>query len=130
MLHKHKLINVEDKLYINSDKNAEIQVFSQRWYIFSENKFCGNLFGYLYRCWKFTVLLYVDLTQRIHLWYSLQKQPSEVFCKKCVLKTLAKFTGKYPCWSLFLNKVVGLWPLTLLKRRLWHRFFLWILRNC
>ena len=29
--------------------------------------------------------------------------------KKSVLKTLAKFTGKHLCQSLFLNKVSGLW---------------------
>ena len=29
----------------------------------------------------------------------------EVFCKKCVLKDFAKFTGKYLPQSLFFNKV-------------------------
>ena len=43
----------------------------------------------------------------------------EVFCKKGVLKTFAKFTGKHLCQSLFLN--TG--PATLLKRRLWHSCF-------
>ena len=33
-----------------------------------------------------------------------QKQPSEVFHKKAVLKNFAIFTGKHLCWSLF-NKV-------------------------
>ena len=32
----------------------------------------------------------------------------EVFCKKDVLKNLAKFTGKYLCQSLFFTKVAGL----------------------
>ena len=41
----------------------------------------------------------------------IQKQPPEVFCKKCVLKNFAKFTGKHQ--SLFFNKVAGLkTPLT------------------
>ena len=31
----------------------------------------------------------------------------EVFCKKGVPKNFAKFTGKYLCQSLFLNKVAG-----------------------
>ena len=31
----------------------------------------------------------------------------EVFCKKGVLKTFAKFTGKHLCQSLFFNKVAG-----------------------
>ena len=38
-----------------------------------------------------------------------------------VLRSFAKFTGKYLCQSLFLNKVAG--PATLLKKRLWHRCF-------
>ena len=33
------------------------------------------------------------------------------------------FTGKHLCQSLFFNKVSGLRPPTLLKRRLWHRCF-------
>ena len=47
----------------------------------------------------------------------------EVFCKKGFLRILAKLTGKYLCQSLFLNKVAGLRPATLLKKRLWHRCF-------
>ena len=42
--------------------------------------------------------------------------------KKGVLKNFAKFRGKHLCQSLFLNKVAGL-PATLLKQRLWHRWF-------
>ena len=48
---------------------------------------------------------------------------SEVFCKKVVLRNFAKFTGKHLCQSLFFNKVAGLRPVTLLKKRLWHRYF-------
>ena len=36
--------------------------------------------------------------------YKIQKQPPEVFCKKGVLRNLAKFTGKHLCQSLFFNK--------------------------
>ena len=46
-----------------------------------------------------------------------------VFCKKGVLRNFAKFTGKHLCQSLFFNKVAGLRPATLLKKRLWHRCF-------
>ena len=38
--------------------------------------------------------------------------------KKGVLRNFAKFTGKPPCQSLFFNKVAGVTPATLLKRRL------------
>ena len=47
----------------------------------------------------------------------------EVFCKKSAIKNLAKLTGKYLCWILFFNKVAGLWPATILKKKLRHRFF-------
>ena len=50
----------------------------------------------------------------------------EVLCKKGVLRDSPKFTGKHLCQSLFFkslffNKVAGL--ATLLKQRLWHRYF-------
>ena len=47
----------------------------------------------------------------------------EVFCKKDVLVNFAKSTGKHLCHSLFFNKVAGLMPATLFKKRLWHRGF-------
>ena len=42
----------------------------------------------------------------------------EGFCKKGVLGNFIKFTGKHLCQSIFLNKVEGLRPSTLLKKRL------------
>ena len=44
-----------------------------------------------------------------------QMQPPQGFYKKTFLKLVAMFTGKLLCWSLRLS--------TLLKRRLWHRYF-------
>ena len=43
--------------------------------------------------------------------------------KKGVLGNFAKLTGKHLRQSLFFNKVAGLRPATLLKERLWHRYF-------
>ena len=40
-----------------------------------------------------------------------------------LLLDLRKFTGKHLCQSLFFNKVAGLRPATLLKKRLGHRCF-------
>ena len=45
-----------------------------------------------------------------------QKQPSEVFCKKGVLKSFGNSTGKHLCWSLFLINLQILRPATLLKK--------------
>ena len=46
-----------------------------------------------------------------------------MFYKKSTLKNFTKFTGKHLCQSIFFNKVAGLKPATLLKKRLWHRCF-------
>ena len=43
--------------------------------------------------------------------------------KKGVLRNFTKFTGKHLCQSLFFNKVAGLRPTTLLKKRLCYRCF-------
>ena len=43
-------------------------------------------------------------------------------CKK-FFRNFKEFTGKDLSQSLFFNKVAGLWPETLLKKRLWHRCF-------
>ena len=45
------------------------------------------------------------------------------FVKKGVLENFSKFTGKHLCQGLFFNKVAGLRPATLSKKRLWHRCF-------
>ena len=47
----------------------------------------------------------------------------KVFCKNGILKNFTKCTEKHLCQSLFLNKVAGLRSVTLLKKRLWHRYF-------
>ena len=43
--------------------------------------------------------------------------------KKGVLENFAKLTGKHLCQNLFFNKVAGIRPATLLKKRFWHRCF-------
>ena len=43
--------------------------------------------------------------------------------KKGFLRNFTKCTGKHLCQSLFFNKVAGLGPVALLKKRLWHRRF-------
>ena len=43
--------------------------------------------------------------------------------KKGVIRNFAKFTGKHLCQSLLFNKVAGLRPTILLKKRLWHSCF-------
>ena len=43
--------------------------------------------------------------------------------KKCVLRNFAKFIGKHLYQGLFFNKVAGLRPANLLKKKLWHKCF-------
>ena len=45
---------------------------------------------------------------------------SEVFCEKDVLKNFVKFAGKH-MYRVSFNKLTGLRPTTLLKKRLWHK---------
>ena len=47
----------------------------------------------------------------------------EMSCKKGVLRNFSNFIGKHLRQRLFLNKVSGFRPATLLKKRLWHRCF-------
>ena len=46
----------------------------------------------------------------------------EVFFKKCVPRSFAKFTEKHLCQRLFFSKVAGPWRATLLNKRLWQAF--------
>ena len=48
---------------------------------------------------------------------------SQMFFKIGVLKGFSKFIGKHLYQSLSFNKVVGVKPATLLKKRLWGRCF-------
>ena len=52
-----------------------------------------------------------------------QRQSSRSVLQKGVLRNFAKFLRRQPCQSLFFNKVAGLRPATLLKKRLWHSCF-------
>ena len=61
----------------------------------------------------------------IYCWQSHRFRSSHQRCsvRKGVLRNFAKLTGKHKCQNLFFNKVAGLRPSTLLKKRLWHRCF-------
>ena len=66
---------------------------------------------------------YTNFQLRMLLSRNIRSNRPEVLCKKGVLRNFVKFTGKQLCQSLFFNKVAGLRPATLLKKRLWHRCF-------
>ena len=69
-----------------------------------------------------TILLYYSI-QTCRGLFLYRSSRAEVFSKKGVPKNYAKFTGKNLCQSLFFNKVSGLRPATLLKKRLWQWCF-------
>ena len=65
-------------------------------------------------------------------WYASKKldlarsSRPDVFCKKGVLRNVAKYTGKHLCRSLFFNKVAGLrhlWRTPLVVLSAWQCFF-------
>ena len=58
-----------------------------------------------------------------------QKQPLKLFCIKGILRNFASFSGKHPCWSLFLRELQTFRPAALLKRDSNIDVFLWNLQN-
>ena len=80
--------------------------------------------------WNLDILSTQEFSSWIHLKKSLKKlgvraRSSHQRCsvKKGVLRNFTKFTGKQLCLSLFFNKVAGLRPASLFKKRLRHRCF-------
>ena len=51
----------------------------------------------------------------------VQKQPPRVVLRN--FEEISHFTGKHLCQSLPFNKIAGLTPATLLKKKLWHGYF-------
>ena len=69
-------------------------------------------------------LCFINYLMQIALFFFFSEAVTQrCFVNKVVLRNLAKFTGKHMCQGLFFGKVTGLWPATLLKKRLWHRCF-------
>ena len=80
---------------------------------FSSPSFCFAGFADCFVTSLFTFLS-VILFRSSHQRYSL---------KKGVFRNFVKFTGKHLSQSLIFNKVAGLRPAILLKKRLWRRYF-------
>ena len=68
--------------------------------------------------------LLLDLS-KFHHRNSRAKRSNDLRCflKKGILRNFAKLARKHLCQSLFFNKVAGLSPAALLKKKLWHRCF-------
>ena len=72
-----------------------------------------NTFNTLRAKWKLSLIISFTIRSSHHT----------CFVRKGALKNFTKFPGKHLCQSLFFNKVAGLSPATLLKKRLWHKCF-------
>ena len=59
----------------------------------------------------------------VFLWIICRSSHWRCSLRKGVLRSLLKVTGKHLCKSLLFNKVAGLRPATLLKNKIWHRYF-------
>ena len=91
---------------------------------FSSETFCINEFSH--RLFFSTIHYFAEYLPAASLSFNyliFRSSRPYVFCKNGVLRNFAKFTGKHLCQSLYFNKVAGLRPATLLKKRLWHRCF-------
>ena len=75
----------------------------------------GRAVSYMHIFYLFKMLDLVTLTSR--------SSHQRCSVKRGVLKSFTKFKGKHLCQGLYFNKVAGLRPATLLKKRLWHRCF-------
>ena len=77
--------------------------------------FCSSFYSYRR---YFLICLIIVIRKLIFTWEAVAWMCS---VKKGVFRNFTKFPGKHLCYSVFLNKVAGLRPVALLKKRLWHR---------
>ena len=64
-----------------------------------------------------------------HFLKSLKKQPYADVLHNRFFRNFLIFTGKRPCWSLFLIKLQTLWPASIFKGDFSTGVFFWILQN-
>ena len=99
-------------------------MWQSSWFVnFLTNNLAVLLRNFMY--YSFPALAAESNNRRAHRPSKSQHRSSHRRCsvKKGVLRNFVKFTGKHLCQSLFLNKVAGPRPATLLKKSLWHVFF-------
>ena len=116
--------NISEWNYITLIYTTDCNSWTIRWSMLTKRKWrkekTANLVSgrkaELYNCrlWK---RLTTDL-----IWY-YRSSYLEVFCRKGTLKKFREIHRKTPVPEPLFNKVAGLRPETLLKKRLWHRPF-------
>ena len=70
-----------------------------------------------------TPLSYTMIVFAITMQMTTRSSHQRCSVRKGVLRNFPKFTRKHLCQVLFYNKAAGPKPATLLKKRLWHRYF-------
>ena len=65
--------------------------------------------------------LYSEYVDILFIGWRVDSSHVEVLGKKGALKNFSKFTGKNLWWTFFFDKVAGMGPANLLKKRLQHR---------
>ena len=70
----------------------------------------------------FVAKIFDNVKYKKHTTNKFRSSHTEVFCKECVLRNFAKFTGKQKCHSFFFNKAAAPRPANLLKKRPWQVF--------
>ena len=106
-------------------------VFTRVLSVFSFDQFCSTVFILL--CYYIINTVYVNVLWNVYSLYHgrfyfkyrlfFRSSHRRFSVTKGVLKNFVKLTGKHLCQSLFFNKVGGLRPATLSKKRLWYRCF-------
>ena len=116
--------NISEWYYITLIYTTDCNSWTIRWSMLTKRKWrkektanlVSNRKAELYNCrlWK---RLTTDL-----IWY-YRSSYLEVFCRKGTLKKFLEIHRKTPVPEPLFNKVAGLRPETLLKKRLWRRSF-------
>ena len=96
-------------------KQNRVGYFPSKSLLLAQGQYCTS--NFLVQC----------CLRRIWTTLSIRFSYAEAVVRRCsekgALKNFTKFTEKHLCQSLFLNKDAALRPVTLLKKRLWHRYF-------
>ena len=101
-------------------------MYHQCWWMDIKQENTCRYFKFVKYANKFCKCTIRNLSQAQHylnFCYKNRSSHQSCFVRKDILRNFAKFTGKHLWQSLFLNKVAGLRPTSLLKKSLWHRCF-------
>ena len=103
---------------------AQKLIHNKKSMLFSQPRFYLTFsLSWVWNSAMFPIMFYKLFNANSTIFLFVRSSHQEVFCKKGVLRNFEKLTKKHLRGSLFFDKVAGLRPATLLKKRLWHRCF-------